>query len=105
MYMYSVYNESHTSSMPRTTTQNVKAESLNLRVDPALKAEFVAASEAENKPVAEILRKFMRAYVEHAKRNKFAAEARRKSQLLASFSDEAEVFRWMQGVSDSEGWK
>ena len=90
--------------MPRTTT-NRKGETLNLRVDPALKAEFVAASEAENKPIAEILRKFMRAYVEHAKRNKFAAEAKRQSRLLASSTDEAEVFRWMQDVSDAEEWK
>ena len=90
--------------MPRTT-QNPKAETLNLRIDPVLKAEFLAASETENKPVAEILRDLMRAYVEHAKRRKFTAEARRQSQLLAASTDETEVFRWMQNVSDAEGWK
>ena len=90
--------------MPRTTT-NRKGETLNLRVDPKLKAEFVAASEAENRPIAEILRKFMRAYVDHAKRNKFAAEARRQSRLVTKSSDEAEVFRWMQDVSDAGQWK
>lgn len=90
--------------MPRTT-QSPKGETLNLRIDPALKAEFRAASETENKPVAEILRDLMRAYVEHAKRRKFAAEAHRQSQLLAASSDETEVFRWMQDVSDTEGWK
>ena len=90
--------------MPRTT-QNPKAETLNLRIDPVLKAEFLAASETENKPVAEILRDLMRAYVEHAKRRKFTAEARRQSQLLAASTDETEVFRWMQNVSDSESWK
>ncbi len=87
------------------TTQNRKLDTLNLRIDPTLKAEFLAVSETENKPVAEILRDLMRAYVEHAKRRKFTAEARRQSQLLASSSEETEVFRWMQDVSDTEGWK
>ena len=87
------------------TTQNRKAETLNLRIDPSLKAELVAASEMENRPVAEILRELMRAYVEHAKRRKFAAEARRQSKLITSSSDETEVFRWMQDVSDTEGWR
>ena len=87
------------------TTQNHKAETLNLRIDPSLKAEFLAISETENKPVAEILRELMRAYVEHTKSKKFADEARRQSQLLASSSEETEVFRWMQDVSDAEGWK
>ena len=90
--------------MPRTTT-NRKGETLNLRVDPTLKVEFAAVSEAENKPIAEILRKWMRAYVDHAKRSKFTAEARRQSRLLAKSSEEAEVFRWMQDVSDAENWK
>ena len=90
--------------MPRTT-QNPKADTFNLRIDPSLKAEFLALSETENKPVAEILRELMHAYVEHAKRKKFATEARRQSQLLAASSEETEVFRWMQDVSDAEGWK
>ena len=90
--------------MPRTT-QSPKADTLNLRIDPSLKAEFLALSETENKPVAEILRELMRAYVEHTKSKKFATEARRQSQLLASSSEETEVFRWMQDVSDAEGWK
>ena len=87
------------------TSQSPKGETLNLRIDPELKAEFIAVSEAENQPIAEILRKLMRAYVERARRNKFAAEARQQSQLIASSHDEAEVFRWMQDVSDAEGWK
>ena len=41
--------------MPRTT-QNPKADTLNLRIDPSLKAEFFALSETKNMPVAEILR-------------------------------------------------
>ncbi len=50
------------------TDQRRKADTLNLRVDPALKAEFMAATEAENKPVAEVLRDFMRSYVKRARR-------------------------------------
>ncbi len=90
--------------MPRTT-QNPKRETLNLRIDPTLKADFIAASERENKPVAAILRELMHAYVERARRSKFAAEARRQSRRIASSKDEAEVSRWIQDVSDTEGWK
>jgi len=36
------------------TSTNPKRETLNLRVDPALKADFMAASEEEKKPVAEV---------------------------------------------------
>ena len=51
----------------------------------------------------------MRAYVEQRRERSFAAEARRQSRLLAEraadpASDEAEVMRWMEDVSDTEGW-
>jgi hypothetical protein len=71
----------------------------NLRVDATLKAEFAAAVEAENRPAAEVLRSMMRDYVEEARKRRFAAEARRQSQLIASSKDEAEVMRWIQDVS------
>jgi hypothetical protein len=76
-----------------------KEDTLNLRVDPDLKAEFSAAAEAENKPVAEVLRHFMRSYVERAKRRRFAAEARKQSQLVANSADESEVMNWIRDVS------
>ena len=79
--------------------QRRKAEILNLRIDPALKAEFVAATETENKPVAEVLRAFMRSYVQRARRRKFAAEARRQSQLVSNSADESEVMNWIRDVS------
>jgi hypothetical protein len=72
---------------------------LNLRVDAALKQEFVAEVKAENRPVAAVLRALMRGYVEAARKRRFAAEARRQSQLLAASEDEAEVMRWIQDVS------
>jgi hypothetical protein len=82
-----------------------RGDTINLRIDAALKAEFIAATEREDKPVAEILRELMRSYVEKAKRRKFAAEARRQSQLIASSAEEAEVMKWIHDVSDVEGWK
>ncbi|MGC2112338.1 MAG: antitoxin MazE-like protein [Candidatus Korobacteraceae bacterium] len=84
--------------MPRTIRQR-KQDTLNLRVDPELKADFVAATESENKPVAEVLRELMRSYVQRARRRKFAAEARRQSRLVADSADEAEVMNWIRDVS------
>jgi uncharacterized iron-regulated membrane protein len=82
-------------SFPRETT-------LNLRIDAALKQEFVAQAEAEARPAAEVLRALMRGYVEEARKRRFAAEARRQSQQIAASEDEAEVMRWIQDVSAPE---
>ena len=81
------------------TAQRRKGDTLNLRVDPALKAEFIAATEAENKPVAEVLRDFMRIYIKRARRRRFAAEARKQSQRVANSADESEVMNWIRDVS------
>ena len=76
-----------------------RESTLNLRIDAALKQEFVAVVEAENRPAAEVLRALMRGYVEEARKRRFTAEARRQSQLIAASEDEAEVMRWIQDVS------
>ena len=76
-----------------------RESTLNLRIDAALKQEFVAVVEAENRPAAEVLRALMRGYVEDARKRRFATEARRQSQLIAASEDEAEVMRWIQDVS------
>ena len=81
------------------TSERAQESTLNLRIDSALKMEFTAIVEAEERPVAEVLRGLMRSYVEDAKRRRFAAEARRQSQLIAASEDEAEVMRWTQDVS------
>jgi len=81
------------------TEDRAKEATLNLRVDQALKAEFTSAVEAEDRPAAEVLRGLMRNYVEESRRRRFAAEARRQSQLVAASRDEAEVMRWIQDVS------
>lgn len=84
------------------TEDRTKEATLNLRVDPALKAEFTSAVEAEDRPAAEVLRGLMRNYVEESRRRRFAAEARRQSQLVAASRDEAEVMRWIQDVSATQ---
>ena len=84
--------------MPNATARS-KESTLNLRIDAALKQEFVAEVEAEDRPAAEVLRALMRGYVAEARKRRFAAEARRQSQLIAASEDEAEVMRWIQDVS------
>ena len=81
-----------TMARPREST-------LNLRIDAALKEEFMAQMEAEDRPAAEVLRSLMRGYIEEARKRRFAAEARRQSELIAASEDEAEVMRWIQDVS------
>jgi Protein of unknown function (DUF3018) len=84
--------------MPGTLTRGKEA-TLNLRVDPDLKAEFASAVESENRPAADVLRSLMRRYVDEVRRRRFAAEARRQSQLIAGSQDEAEVMSWIRDVS------
>lgn len=75
------------------------------RIAPDLKQEFMALTEAENKPVSQVLRDLMAAYVERKKRKQFELEARRQSKLIASSSEEAEVMDWISDVSDPAGLK
>ena len=81
------------------TIERRRESTLNLRIDTALKEEFTAIVEAEDRPAAEVLRTLMRSYVDEANRRRFAAEARRQSQMIAASKDEAEVMRWIQDVS------
>lgn len=87
--------------MPRTSSRP-RESTLNLRIDAALKAEFTKVVEAEDRPVAEVLRSLMRRYVDEARKRRFTAEARRQSQLIAASEDEAEVMHWIQDVSALE---
>lgn len=92
--------------MPRAT-QHPKADSFNFRIDPALKAAFTQATEAEDKPAAQVLRDFMRAYVERRNRKAFEAEARRQSRAAAERardpqSDEAQSLRDMESLLDAD---
>jgi Protein of unknown function (DUF3018) len=87
--------------MPGSLTRGKEA-TLNLRVDPDLKAEFASAVELENRPAADVLRSLMRRYIDEVRRRRFAAEARRQSELIAGSRDEAEVMRWVQDVSSAK---
>ena len=93
----------------RRMSPRPKVESFNFRVDPELKAAFTAATAEADKPAGQVLRDFMRAYVERRRQRTFAAEAQRQSRLTAEAaadptSDEAEVMRWIEDVSDTGGW-
>jgi hypothetical protein len=95
--------------MPRTS-QHPKETSFNLRIDPGLKAAFAAATEAQDKPAAQVVRDFMRAYVRQQERRVFEAEAHRHSLLIAerardSLSDEAQVMRELDAdLADPALW-
>lgn len=73
--------------MPRSS-QHLKAETFNFRIDPDLKAAFTHAVEAEDKPAAQVLRDFMRSYVERQKQNALLLEARRQSLAIAKRSQD-----------------
>jgi hypothetical protein len=99
--------------MPRTS-QHPKETSFNFRIDPALKAAFTAATEAVDKPAAQVLRDFMRAYVRQRERRAFEAAARRQSLEAAERardpnSDEHAVMREIEAEFDrddfADEWK
>jgi hypothetical protein len=95
--------------MPRAS-QRPKESSFTLRIDPALKASFSAATEAEDKPAAQVVREFMRAYVKQRERRAFEDEARRQSLEAAKAaldpdSDEAQVMREIEAeLADPSYW-
>jgi hypothetical protein len=73
-------------------------------MDFKLKKEFMSAARAENRPVAEIIRDFMAAYVERKKKKEFETEARRQSEMIARSMDEKRSMDWIEDVADREGW-
>lgn len=52
--------------MPRSSN-HLKEENFNFRVPADLKAEFKAATEAEDRPAAQVIREFMRSFVQRHK--------------------------------------
>ncbi len=96
--------------MPRAS-QHPKETSFNLRIDPALKAAFTRATEAEDKPAAQVVRDFMRAYVRARERRAFAVQARRDSLVIKAAasdpnSDEAQVMREIEAeMADPHFWE
>jgi len=66
------------------TSQYPKETTFNFRLDPELKSEFTAAADADHQTAAEVLRRFMRTYVEQKRRSAFETEARRQSLAIAA---------------------
>ncbi|KQT65851.1 MULTISPECIES: hypothetical protein [unclassified Aureimonas] len=92
--------------MPRVS-QHPKGDTFNFRVDPALKTAFTQATEAEDRPAAQVLREFMRGYVERRNRKALEAEARRQSLAIAERardpdSDEARSLRELDALVDED---
>lgn len=95
--------------MPRVS-QHPKETSFNMRLDAKLKAAFTKAAEAEDKPAAQVVRTFMRAYVQRSKRRAIEASARKHSLEAAArardpLSDEYAVMREIETeLADESFW-
>lgn len=92
--------------MPRAS-RTPKLDSFNFRVDPELKSAFTAATEAADRPAAQVLREFMRGYVSAQERKAYQAEARRQSLAIAELakdpnSDEAQILRELDAQFDAD---
>lgn len=90
---------SRASSQPRDDT-------FNFRVDPALKSDFRAAARAQHRPAAQVIRDFMRDYVQRQRQRDFLSEADRQSRAIAELaadpdSDEAQVLRELSDAFDA----
>jgi len=93
--------------MPRHNS-SARTQSFNFRVNSALKAAFSAATAADDRPAAQVLRSFMRVYVARRERRAFTVEARRQSLAVADAaadpaSDEAAVMREIEADLDATG--
>ncbi len=91
------------------TNQPTKEATFNFRLDPDLKAAFTEAAEADHKAAAEVLRRFMRSYVEQRQRSVFETEARRQSLAIAERardlkSDEHAAMRELDAELDSDAF-
>jgi hypothetical protein len=95
-------------------SQHPKESGFNFRIDPALRTAFNQATEAENKPAAQALRDFMRAYVKQREPRAFQAEARRQSLESAKHrrnprSDDAVSLQEFASLLEedllADGWK
>ena len=94
--------------MPRIT-QHPKETSFNMRIDAKLKEAFTKAAEAQDRPAAQVVRSFMRAFVRRTERRSFEIEARRQSLEAAQLardpeSDEYAVMREIEFDLDDESF-
>lgn len=89
--------------MPRNS-QHLKETSFNFRIDAELKEAFTAATEAHDRPAAQVLREFMRAYVEREHRESYLREVRRQIQIINESPGEEEILKWIEEASDFSEW-
>lgn len=89
----------------RRTDRRSSGNTFTFRIDPELKAEFIAVTQAEDQPVAQVLRTFMSAYIARKRQKEFESEARRQSSLVSESPDESNVMSWISDVADLENWK
>jgi len=90
-------------------SRHPKETTFNFRLDAELKSEFTAATDADHQTAAEVLRRFMRTYVEQKRRRKFNTEARRQSLAIAARaidpgSDEHATMRELDAELDSDAF-
>jgi hypothetical protein len=71
----------------RRTTVVPKEENFNFRVGADLKAAFRAATEAADRPAAQVIRDFMRAYVEQRGLPEHGYEPWFRRQVQAAMND------------------
>jgi len=69
------------------TPRHPKEETFNFRVPADLKSAFKAATEADDRPAAQVLRDFMRAYVEQRRRPEPGYDAWFRTQVQAAIDD------------------
>jgi hypothetical protein len=67
------------------TTNHPKEENFNFRVPADLKAAFKAATGADDRPAAQVLRDFMRAYVRQRSKSEYDTWFR--AQVAAAIED------------------
>ena len=90
--------------MSRTTAEPKEA-TISVRMPSDLKDALCELAAAEAKPVGELLRDLVRERVKQVEREKFIAEARRQSLVLAEAawdpnSDEAQILRELDAHFD-----
>ncbi len=73
--------------MPRTTA-HPKEASFNFRVPADLKSAFKAATEVADRPAAQVLRDFMRAYVEQHQQYEPDYDVWFRKQIEAAIDDQ-----------------
>jgi predicted transcriptional regulator len=77
--------------MPRSSNR-LKEENFNFRVPADLKADFKAATEAEDRPAAQVIREFMRAYVDSRSKPEPGYDEWFRAEVQKTIEDDAGPF-------------